>query len=182
MPYDFVKKLRESRGRSEKTEVDAEGRLIIRRGSRTGCSRTTGTCTIRPSAPWPRMPVGGRAADDGGHSPRRQGPERRGPGRAGGKLRAIAGHHALPIYDLSDSSTGYDPASLEIAAWDDHPNALGHRRLFLALARSLVKDEARYHLLFPESPASQGATRKPVVEVEKTGLDHSGAEAASKPE
>jgi hypothetical protein len=67
------------------------------------------------------------------------------------RLKAIAGHHALPVYDLSDSFDRYDPASLEIAAWDDHPNALGHRRLFLALARSLVKDEARYQLLFPSA-------------------------------
>ena len=70
------------------------------------------------------------------------------------RLKAIADHHALPIYDLSGSFDRYDPASLEIAAWDDHPNALGHHRLFLALARSLVKDEARYGLLFPEAPAS----------------------------
>jgi hypothetical protein len=69
------------------------------------------------------------------------------------RLKAIASHHALPVYDLSDSFDRYDPASLEIAAWDDHPNALGHRRLFLALARSLVKDQARYQLLFPEAKA-----------------------------
>ena len=67
------------------------------------------------------------------------------------RLKAIAGHHALPVYDLSDTFDRFDPASLEIAAWDDHPNALGHRRLFLALARSLVKDEPRYRLLFPEA-------------------------------
>ncbi len=66
------------------------------------------------------------------------------------RLKAIAGHHALPIYDLSDTFDRFDPATIEIAAWDDHPNALGHKRLFLALARSLVKDEARYRLLFPE--------------------------------
>jgi hypothetical protein len=67
------------------------------------------------------------------------------------RLKAIAGHHALPVYDLSDTFDRFDPASIEIAAWDDHPNALGHRRLFLALARALVKDEASYHLLFPQT-------------------------------
>jgi hypothetical protein len=65
------------------------------------------------------------------------------------RLRAIAGHHALSVHDLSDTFDRFDPASLEIAAWDDHPNALGHHRLFLALARSLVREEAGYHLLFP---------------------------------
>ena len=70
------------------------------------------------------------------------------------RLKAIAGRHALPVYDLTATFDRFDPASLEIAAWDDHPNALGHRRLFLALARSLVKDEPRYRLLFPDSQAS----------------------------
>jgi hypothetical protein len=68
-------------------------------------------------------------------------------------LKAIAAHHAVPIYDLTDSFDRFDPASLEIAAWDDHPNALGHQRLFLALGRALAGDEARYRLLFPEPPA-----------------------------
>ncbi len=61
----------------------------------------------------------------------------------------MAGHHALPVYDLSDTFDRFDPASLEIAAWDDHPNALGHRRLFLALARSLVKDQTTLPLAIP---------------------------------
>ena len=68
------------------------------------------------------------------------------------RLRAIAGHHALPVHRPDATpSTGFDPASLEIAAWDDHPNALGHRRLFLALARNLVRDETSYRLLFPDA-------------------------------
>jgi hypothetical protein len=71
------------------------------------------------------------------------------------RLKAIAGHHALSIYDLTDSFDRYDPVTIEIAAWDDHPNALGHHRLFLALGRSLAKDEARYRLLFPE-PSESG--------------------------
>jgi hypothetical protein len=70
------------------------------------------------------------------------------------RLKAIASHHALPIHDLSGTFDRLDPASLEIAAWDDHPNALGHRRLFLALARNLVKDEPTYRLLFPASHPS----------------------------
>ena len=78
------------------------------------------------------------------------------------RLKAIAGHHALPIYDLSDSFDRYDPASLEIAAWDDHPNALGHQRLFLALARSLVKDEARYRFAVPQGDRQRTtASRSP---------------------
>ena len=100
------------------------------------------------------MPVRGSTAIDCDHSPRRQGGCALARAESVARLKAIAGHHALPIYDLSDTFDRYDPASLEIAAWDDHPNALGHRRLFLALARSLVKDEPRYRLLFPEARTS----------------------------
>ncbi|WP_165066238.1 hypothetical protein [Paludisphaera rhizosphaerae] len=66
-----------------------------------------------------------------------------------GRLQAIASRHALPIYDLLDTFDEIDPAELEIAAWDDHPNALGHHRLFLALTHKLVTDQDRYQLLFP---------------------------------
>ncbi|MDG3006014.1 hypothetical protein [Paludisphaera mucosa] len=66
-----------------------------------------------------------------------------------GRLKAIAGRYALPIYDLTDTFDEIDPALLEIAAWDDHPNALGHHRLFLSLTHKLVTDQGRYELLFP---------------------------------
>jgi len=64
------------------------------------------------------------------------------------RLKAIAAHHGLTIFDLSDTFDEFDPATLEIAASDDHPNAVGHRRLFLALARAMVRDDELYHLLF----------------------------------
>lgn len=67
------------------------------------------------------------------------------------RLKALAARHALPIFDLSDTFDRFDPAKLEIAAWDDHPNTLGHRRLFLALVRSLVRERGTYTLLFPEA-------------------------------
>ena len=98
------------------------------------------------------------------------------------RLKAIAGHHALPIYDLSDTFDRYDPASLEIAAWDDHPNALGHRRLFLALARSLVKDEPRYRLLFPEARTSNQDIGKTVFTPIGASSHPAGAEVRMEPE
>jgi hypothetical protein len=64
------------------------------------------------------------------------------------RLKAIAAHHGLTVFDLSDAFDAFDPGSLEIAAWDDHPNATGHRRLFLALARMIVKNREIYRLLF----------------------------------
>ena len=68
------------------------------------------------------------------------------------RLKAIAAHSGLNVYDLSNSFDRFDPATLEIAAWDDHPNALGHQRLFLGLARAMAKDREAYNLLFPERP------------------------------
>jgi hypothetical protein len=53
------------------------------------------------------------------------------------------------MFDLSGVFDNQDPAQFEIAAWDDHPNALGHRRLFLALGRALVNDVSWYQTLFP---------------------------------
>jgi hypothetical protein len=73
------------------------------------------------------------------------------------RLRALASHHAVTVFDLSDTFDQIDPIKLEIAAWDDHPNVIGHHRLFLALARALVKDQNVYRLLFApgELPESQ---------------------------
>jgi hypothetical protein len=68
------------------------------------------------------------------------------------RLQGIAAHHAIPMFDVSGTFDGQDPALFEIAAWDDHPNALGHRRLFLALTRGWVKDQALYQSLFPTNP------------------------------
>jgi hypothetical protein len=64
------------------------------------------------------------------------------------RLKAIAAHQGLAVFDLSDAFDAFDPAQLEIAAWDDHPNALGHRRLFRSLARAMVNDPDIYDLLF----------------------------------
>jgi hypothetical protein len=65
------------------------------------------------------------------------------------RLRAIAARHGIPLLDLAGTFDHDDPARLEIAAWDDHPNSLGHRRLFLALARMLAQDRTLYETLFP---------------------------------
>jgi hypothetical protein len=67
------------------------------------------------------------------------------------RLKAIASHQGLTVLDLSDTFDPFDPGQIEIAAWDDHPNAIGHRRLFLALARAMVKDQELYRLLFNQT-------------------------------
>jgi hypothetical protein len=65
------------------------------------------------------------------------------------RLKGVAAHHAVPLFDLSATFDGQDPSKFAIADWDDHPNAQGHRRIFLGLTRALVDDPACYELMFP---------------------------------
>lgn len=60
----------------------------------------------------------------------------------------IAAHQNVPVIDLSGTFDDKDPAAIEIAAWDDHPNVLGHRLLFLGLARAIVKMPGLYETIF----------------------------------
>lgn len=62
-------------------------------------------------------------------------------------LRAILTPHTTALFDLTDTFDDLDPADLEIGPLDDHPNALGHHRLFRELARALVNDDL-YETLF----------------------------------
>jgi hypothetical protein len=66
------------------------------------------------------------------------------------RLRTIAAHHALTLIDLTDTFDHLDPTKVELAAWDDHPNALGHQRLFRTLVNALNKEPTLYAKLFPE--------------------------------
>jgi hypothetical protein len=89
------------------------------------------------------------------------------------RLKAIAAHQGLTVFDLSDAFDAFDPAQIEIAAWDDHPNAVGHRRLFRSLARAMVNDPDIYDLLFAsehEREASNAAQSNPEHHPLDTGL------------
>ncbi len=60
----------------------------------------------------------------------------------------IANHHALPVIDLTDVFDDEEPAEVEIAPWDDHPNAHGHSLLFRALAKAITADPELYRTVF----------------------------------
>jgi hypothetical protein len=77
------------------------------------------------------------------------------------RLKALAAHHGLAVLDLSNTFDQCDPAAIEIAAWDDHPNAIGHRRLCLALAAAVVKDPELDRLLFAHQPQSGNEPSRP---------------------
>ena len=74
------------------------------------------------------------------------------------RLKAMAAHNAITAFDLSDSFDRDDPARLEIAAWDDHPNATGHERLFEALSRAITSDPTFAPLLFDSEGPTLGRT------------------------
>jgi hypothetical protein len=82
------------------------------------------------------------------------------------RLKALASHHAITTYDLSDTFDRDDPRTLEIAAWDDHPNATGHGRLFEAIARSIAADPTLAPLVLSArpTPPAEAAPRERAVE------------------
>jgi hypothetical protein len=76
-------------------------------------------------------------------------------------LRSIILQRADVLFDLSTTFDEIDPDKVHVAPEDDHPNPLGHWRLFKKLAYVLVDNRPLYVTLFPEP----GATRSPEGEV-----------------
>jgi hypothetical protein len=74
------------------------------------------------------------------------------------RLKALAAHHAITAFDLTDAFDRDDPARLEIAAWDDHPNAKGHERLFEALSRAIAADPTFAQILLSPDRPTLGRT------------------------
>lgn len=73
-------------------------------------------------------------------------PEDRGPAVA--RYEALAARHGVLMLDVTGAFDNEDPALVEIAPWDDHPNAHGHLLLFRAIATRLVEDHKLYRDLF----------------------------------
>lgn len=69
------------------------------------------------------------------------------------RIAGIAARLAVPLIDLTPTFDRADPAEVAVAPWDDHPNATGHRRIFLALAHALVDRPELYRDLFGVDPA-----------------------------
>jgi len=102
------------------------------------------------------------------------------------RLKAIAAHQGLTVFDLSDAFDALDPAQLEIAAWDDHPNAVGHRRLFRSLARAMKNDPNMYELIFKYNRDREASDRSPTspaqysLDTERGADEHKGSLIAKK--
>jgi hypothetical protein len=76
------------------------------------------------------------------------------------RLKALATHHAITAFDLSDAFDHDDPATLEVATWDDHPNATGHARLFEAMSRAFAADPTLSPLLLHREPSTSEGTAR----------------------
>jgi len=87
------------------------------------------------------------------------------------RLKSMLQLHTVAIFDLSDAFDDLDSADLEIGPQDDHPNALGHHRLFRALAQNLVQDSL-YETLFDtaRSPAPPISSVQPAPRGQPTPL------------
>jgi hypothetical protein len=72
------------------------------------------------------------------------------------RIESIARLAGVPAIDLTASFDDQDAGAIEIAPWDDHPNAWGHRLLFLGLGREVVKEEAVYRAFFDADPGNLG--------------------------
>jgi hypothetical protein len=75
------------------------------------------------------------------------------------RLSGIAARLAVPLIDLTPTFDRPDPTEVSVAPWDDHPNALGHRRIFLALARALVDRPEMYRSIFGADPTGWSEQR-----------------------
>jgi len=76
------------------------------------------------------------------------------------QLRGLLERHANVVLDLSDSFDGLDPSEVEISVSDDHPNALGHKRLTRSLANALVTDPHLHSLVFAKDRPDRQKTQK----------------------
>jgi hypothetical protein len=79
--------------------------------------------------------------------------EERGPTVA--RYQAMARAQGVPLVDLSASFDEFEPSAVSIAPWDDHPNAEGHRLLFLNLAERIVDDAGLYRRIFGVEPGDR---------------------------
>lgn len=68
------------------------------------------------------------------------------------KHKEIAAAHAGWTLDLSATFDEADQSKVEIAPWDDHPNARGHEMLFQALAHAIADEPTLYQTIFGAAP------------------------------
>ncbi len=71
------------------------------------------------------------------------------------RLSAMAAHHAIPTLNLSGTFDRDDPSELAVADGDDHPNAVGHERLFEALTQAIAADPRLSQLIPCRTPSKK---------------------------
>jgi hypothetical protein len=81
--------------------------------------------------------------------------------------QVMARRHGIRQLDLTGAFDDEDPSSLALAPWDDHPNAEGHRLIFLALARALVADRELSKLLLKAEDGGRLLTAPDLADLDK---------------
>ncbi len=71
------------------------------------------------------------------------------------RLRSIAHDLDLPLIDATGAFDRIDPARIEIAPMDDHPNALGHKAIYKVIARAFATDPAIRGVVFGDDSPSE---------------------------
>jgi hypothetical protein len=66
----------------------------------------------------------------------------------------VAKDAGFVVLDLSHAYDGHDNGEVLISAWDQHPNAFGHKLLADALYNALLANRDALHLRSP-SPADK---------------------------
>ncbi|GIW85967.1 MAG: hypothetical protein KatS3mg108_0291 [Isosphaeraceae bacterium] len=75
------------------------------------------------------------------------------------RLASLTHRLHIPFVDLMPALDDEDPADVEIAPWDDHPNTHGHKLIFRLLAQQIVQSPHLYRLLFATDPIDLNALR-----------------------
>jgi hypothetical protein len=71
------------------------------------------------------------------------------------RMKSLAERLSLPALDLTAAFDDEDPSAIEIAPWDDHPNARGHTLLFIALGRQMTANPGLYRLILGVEPSGE---------------------------
>jgi hypothetical protein len=79
----------------------------------------------------------------------------------------MARRHGIRQLDLTGAFDDEDPTSLALAPWDDHPNAEGHRLIFLELARALVADPELSKLLLKAEDGGRLLAGHPLADLDE---------------
>jgi hypothetical protein len=88
------------------------------------------------------------------------------------RLKSIARDLGLPVVDASGAFDRIDSSRIEIAPMDDHPNALGHKAIYKAIARVIATDPAIRRVVLGDDSTSEEKNSTPAVDPGESNQAH----------